>query len=128
MEQYVIKNNKRLRCGYTTEAARQRRHRERPPWFWRRICSEDKIVLITPKASAELDCGTAGNAGRRRAAPSGKTAATPGCDRRILFLCEGCEAAEPGITLDGGTGVGRVTSADCPARSERRRSTLSPGR
>jgi len=135
MEWYVLKDNQRLRCGYTTgTCAAAAAQRAAAMLLGAAFSAEDKIVLTTPKGiRLELDalepeigegwasCAVKKDAGDDPDATNGilvyarvsKTGGeeVPSREEReaprqgVTVLRE----SSPRITLDGGIGVGRVT-------------------
>lgn len=112
MEQYVLKDNQRLRCGYTTgscaAAAAQRAAAMTLGAFF---SPEDKIALTTPKgvrlelAAEDLKTGD----GWASCAVRKDGGDDPDVTNGILIYARVRKLPEPGIVLDGGIGVGRVT-------------------
>ncbi|HWQ77467.1 MAG TPA: cobalt-precorrin-5B (C(1))-methyltransferase CbiD [Anaerovoracaceae bacterium] len=135
MERYVLKDNQRLRCGYTTgSCAAAAAQRAVAMVLGAAFSPGDKIVLSTPKGvRLELDaleaesgdgwasCAVKKDAGDDPDATNGilvyARVTKVGHEEEapqdgVTVLRKGC----PGITLDGGTGVGRVTKRglSCP--------------
>lgn len=112
MEQYVVKDNQRLRCGYTTgSCAAAAAQRAAAMVLGAVFTDEDKIILDTPKGiRLELEAlepqngeGWAGCAIRKDGGDD------PDVTNGTLICAKVWKTSEPGITLDGGIGVGRVT-------------------
>jgi cobalt-precorrin-5B (C1)-methyltransferase len=112
MEQHVIKDNQRLRCGYTTgSCAAAAAQRAAAMVLGAGFAPEDKIVLYTPKGvrleltAEHPECGE----GWASCAIRKDGGDDPDVTDGILIYVKVSKQPEPGITLDGGTGVGRVT-------------------
>lgn len=119
MDQYVLKDNQRLRCGYTTgSCAAAAAQRAAAMVLGASFPSGEKIVIDTPKGvRLELDAvdpktgeGWASCAIRKDAGDD------PDVTDGILIYAKVSKLSDPRITLDGGTGVGRVTKRGlaCP--------------
>jgi len=119
MEQYVIKDNQKLRCGYTTgSCAAAAAQRAAAMVLGAEFSPEDKIVLYTPKGvrlelyaeHPERGDGWASCAVRKDGGDD------PDVTDGILVYAKVSKRPEPGITLDGGAGIGRVTKRglSCP--------------
>jgi len=134
MEQYVLKDNQRLRCGYTTgSCAAAAAQRAAAMVLGASFSAEDKIMLDTPKGvrleldSADMETGD----GWARCAVRKDGGDDPDVTTGILIYAKVSKVPDweqgtapeklsgrerfsesedaPWITLDGGTGVGRVT-------------------
>ena len=122
MEQYVLKDNQRLRCGYTTgSCAAAAAQRAAAMALGVKFSSEDKLVLTTPKgirlelAAEEMrqednwaSCAVRKDAGDDPDVTNGMLVFA-----KVSKLQSGKKAdlqdIEQGIVLTGGIGVGRVT-------------------
>lgn len=134
MEQYVLKDNQRLRCGYTTgSCAAAAAQRAAAMVLGASFSIEDKIVLDTPKGvrleltAADMEagdgwarCAVRKDGGDDPDVTTGiliyaKVSKVPerdqGTTSEKFFSREPFSAPEDAsqITLDGGAGVGRVT-------------------
>ena len=112
MDQYVIKDNQRLRCGYTTgSCAAAAAQRAAAMALGAEFAPEDRIVLYTPKGirlelapeDPQSGEGWASCAIRKDGGDD------PDVTNGILIYAKVSMQSEPGIILDGGEGVGRVT-------------------
>lgn len=114
-----MKDNQKLRCGYTTgSCAAAAAQRAAAMALGAVFSSGDKIVLDTPKGiRLELDVqelqrgdGWASCAVRKDGGDD------PDVTNGILIYAKVWKRPEPGIILDGGVGVGRVTKRGlaCP--------------
>ena len=133
MEQYILKDNQRLRCGYTTgSCAAAAAQRAAAMVLGASFSQEDKIVLDTPKGiRLELtavdpktgdgwaSCAIRKDGGDDPDVTNGiliyaKVSKLPDISNRSGK--ENLQKHEPQITLDGGAGVGRVTKRGlaCP--------------
>lgn len=110
MEQYVFKDHKKLRCGYTTGSCAAAASRAAAQM----LLSGQKVTyvdLMTPKQiplhlevleirreSSAVSCAIQKDGGD-----------DPDVTNGILVFAKVEKMEEPGILIDGGTGVGRVT-------------------
>jgi cobalt-precorrin-5B (C1)-methyltransferase len=119
MDQYVIKDNQKLRCGYTTgSCAAAAAQRAAAMALGAEFATGDKIVLHTPKGirlelmpeDPQSGDGWASCAIRKDGGDD------PDVTNGILIYAKVSKQPEPGIVLDGGKGVGRVTKRGlaCP--------------
>lgn len=119
MEQYVLKDNQRLRCGYTTgSCAAAAAQRAAAMVLGGEFSSDDKIALPTPRGlrlelvmeNPERGDGWASCAVKKDGGDD------PDVTDGILIYAKVSKRKEPEITLDGGAGVGRVTKKGlaCP--------------
>lgn len=119
MDQYIIKDNQRLRCGYTTgSCAAAASQMAAAMALGAEFTPGDKIVLNTPKGvrleltPEDLQCGE----GWAACAIRKDGGDDPDVTNGILIYAK--VSIEPGseIILDGGEGVGRVTKRGlaCP--------------
>lgn len=119
MEQYVIKDNQKLRCGYTTgSCAAAAAQRAAAMVLGAVFSSDDRIVLDTPKGirlelSAEDPSKGDGWASCAIRKDGGDD---PDVTTGTLIYAKVSKQSDPEIVLDGGTGVGRVTKRglSCP--------------
>lgn len=119
MNQYIIKDNQKLRCGYTTgSCAAAAAQRATAMALGAEFAAGDKIVLSTPKgvrlelAPEDLQRGD----GWASCAIRKDGGDDPDATNGILIYARVSKLSEPGILLDGGIGVGRVTKRglSCP--------------
>ena len=121
-QQYIIKDNQRLRCGYTTgSCAAAAAQRAAAMALGAVFSPDDKIVIYTPKgirlelAAEEPESGNGWAVCAIKKDGGDDPDATNGImiHARVSKLPK---EAEPRIILDGGTGVGRVTKRGlaCP--------------
>lgn len=112
MEQYVIKDNRKLRCGYTTGSCAAAAAQRAAAMVLGAVFSpDDRIVLDTPKGvRLELDAvdpqtgdGWASCAIRKDGGDD------PDVTTGTLIYAKVSKRSEPEILIDGGLGVGRVT-------------------
>jgi len=126
MEHYVLKDNQKLRCGYTTgSCAAAAAQRASAMVLGAAFSPDEKIVLYTPKGvrleltmvNPESGDGWASCAVKKDGGDD------PDVTNGILIYVkvskitkEAKASAEPQIILDGGVGVGRVTKRGlaCP--------------
>ncbi len=119
MDQYVIKDNQKLRCGYTTgSCAAAAAQRAAALALGAEFASADRIVLYTPKGSRleltpedpQSGDGWASCAIRKDGGDD------PDVTNGILIYARVSKLPESGILLEGGKGVGRVTKRglSCP--------------
>jgi len=119
MEQYVLKDNQRLRCGYTTgSCAAAAAQRAAAMVLGAEFSSGEKIVLNTPRGlllelameNPERGDGWASCAVKKDGGDD------PDVTHGMLIYAKVSKLQEPEITLDGGAGVGRVTKKGlaCP--------------
>lgn len=119
MDQYVFKDNQKLRCGYTTgSCAAAAAQRAAAMVLGAEFAPGDKIVLHTPKGvrlelSPEDQQSGEGWASCAIRKDGGDD---PDVTNGILIYARVSTRSEPGILLDGGEGVGRVTKRGlaCP--------------
>lgn len=119
MDQYIIKDNQKLRCGYTTgSCAAAAAQRAAAMVLGAEFAPGDKIVLYTPKGlrlelnpeDPQRGDGWASCAIRKDGGDD------PDVTNGILVYARVSTLSEPGVILDGGIGVGRVTKRGlaCP--------------
>lgn len=119
MDQYIVKDNQRLRCGYTTgSCAAAAAQRAAAIALGAEFAPGDKIVLLTPKGirlelmpeDPQSGDGWASCAIRKDGGDD------PDVTNGILIYAKVSKQPESGIVLDGGIGVGRVTKRGlaCP--------------
>ena len=140
---YIDKDGKRLRCGFTTGSCAAA------------AAAAAAQMLLTGEIVQEAELRTPGgpvfnaqiheqriryeeDQGPESARPVCASCAVrkdggddPDITTGTLIEAEVTWSKEPGITIDGGTGIGRVTKPGLDqwiSRSERRRSTMCPGR
>jgi len=110
MEEYVVKDGKRLRLGYTTGSCAAAAAKA-AAWMLLTGRELGRIALTTPKG-IQLDLAV-------REARLGEDAAScaiekdsgddPDVTRGTLIFAEVSRSGTPGVEIDGGRGVGRVT-------------------
>lgn len=110
MEEYVVKDGKRLRLGYTTGSCAAAAAKA-AAWMLLTGRKLERIALTTPKG-IRLDLAV-------REASLGEDTAScaiekdsgddPDVTRGTLIFAEVSRSKTPGIEIDGGRGVGRVT-------------------
>lgn len=128
MDQYVVKDNKRLRCGYTTgSCAAAAAQRAVAMALGTGFSQDEKIILNTPKgvrlelAPEDMESGN----GWARCAVRKDAGDDPDATNGIFVYAKVTKTSDklgtapdgvmvlhsgsPRITLDGGKGVGRVT-------------------
>lgn len=112
MEQYVIKDNQRLRCGYTTgSCAAAAVQRAAAMALGAVFPSEERILLITPKGvRLELEAlDQAAGDGWASCAIRKDGGDDPDVTDGALIYAKVKLDTAPEIVIDGGIGVGRVT-------------------
>ncbi len=119
MEQYVLKDNQRLRCGYTTGSCAAAAAQRAAAMVLGAVFSPDeKIVLYTPKG-IRLELGMVNpesGDGWASCAIKKDGGDDPDVTNGILIYARVSKAPKSEIVLDGGIGVGRVTKRGlaCP--------------
>ena len=110
MEEYIIKDGKRLRLGYTTGSCAAAAAKA-AAWMLLTGQKKEEISLITPKGVAlslpVLDISMEEN--RVSCAIRKDSGDDPDVTNGTLVYAEVTAKEEPGIAIDGGFGVGRVT-------------------
>ncbi len=112
MDQYVIKDNQRLRCGYTTgSCAAAAAQRAAAMVLGAEFAPGDRIVLYTPKGiRLELTPEDPQSGDSWASCAIRKDGGDdPDVTNGTLIYARVSKLSEPGIILDGGEGVGRVT-------------------
>ena len=110
MEEYIVKDGKRLRLGYTTGSCAAAAAKA-AAWMLLTGRHRERIAIITPKGIAlDLELREI-NAGedRVRCAVEKDAGDDPDVTDGALVFAEVSLTAESGILIDGGEGVGRVT-------------------
>ncbi len=110
MDSYVIKDGKQLRMGYTTGSCAAAAAKA-AAWMLLTGENREQIRLITPKGIV-LDLPVTAvkrNAGSVSCAVRKDSGDDPDITNGTLIFAEVSHSNEPGILIDGGTGVGRVT-------------------
>ncbi len=110
LEQYVYKNNKKMRMGYTTGSCAAAASKA-AAWMLLHGQILPEVELMTPKGiglhlevlDPKLSEGEASCAIRKDAGDD------PDVTDGLLIYATVRKAEKPGVTLDGGEGVGRVT-------------------
>ena len=110
LEQYVYKNNKKMRMGYTTGSCAAAASKA-AAWMLLHGQILPEVELMTPKGiglhlevlDPKLSQGAASCAIRKDAGDD------PDVTDGLLIYATVRKAEKPGVTLDGGEGVGRVT-------------------
>ena len=112
LEQYVYKNNKKMRMGYTTGSCAAAASKA-AAWMLLHGRLLPEVELMTPKGIAlhlevlepKFSATSASCAIRKDAGDD------PDVTDGLLIYATVSRTAQPGVTLDGGEGVGRVTRA-----------------
>ena len=110
LDQYVYKNNKKMRMGYTTGSCAAAASKA-AAWMLLHGQILPEVELMTPKGiglhlevlDPKLSQGAASCAIRKDAGDD------PDVTDGLLIYATVRKAEKPGVTLDGGEGVGRVT-------------------
>ena len=112
LDQYVSKNNKKMRMGYTTGSCAAAASKA-AAWMLLHGRLLPEVELMTPKGIAlhlevlEPKCSaTSASCAIRKDAGD-----DPDVTDGLLIYATVSRTAQPGVTLDGGEGVGRVTRA-----------------
>ncbi len=118
MEQYVLKDNKKLRCGYTTGSCAAAAAQRAAAMVLGAVFSlDDKIVLDTPKGirlelamvDPKRGDGWASCAVKKDGGDDPDVTTGILIYVKVSNIPKEANASEPQIILDGGIGVGRVT-------------------
>ena len=110
MERYVVKDGKRLRLGYTTGSCAAAASKA-AAWMLLSGRRKETVSLLTPKGMElslnvqEIEMGD----GFVRCAIEKDGGDDPDITTGALIFAQVTRRSEPGITIDGGLGVGRVT-------------------
>ena len=110
MERYVVKDGKRLRLGYTTGSCAAAASKA-AAWMLLSGRRKETVSLLTPKGMElrlnvqEIEMGD----GFVRCAIEKDGGDDPDITTGALIFAQVTKQAQPGITIDGGLGVGRVT-------------------
>ncbi len=110
MEQYIVRDGKKLRLGYTTGSCAAAAARA-AAWMLLTGRRRERINLITPKGM-ELDLELreiTRSPGAVRCAVEKDAGDDPDVTGGTLVFAEVSCSDRPGISIDGGEGVGRVT-------------------
>lgn len=110
MEEYLVKDGKRLRLGYTTGSCAAAAAKA-AAWMLLTGRKKDTIRLQTPKGiELNLDVlETELSPDEARCAIRKDSGDDPDVTRGTLIFAAVRKSATPGVTIDGGEGVGRVT-------------------
>ena len=110
MEEYLVKDGKRLRLGYTTGSCAAAAAKA-AAWMLLTGRKKDTIRLQTPKGiELNLDVlETELSPDEVRCAIRKDSGDDPDVTRGTLIFAAVRKSATPGVTIDGGEGVGRVT-------------------
>ena len=110
MEEYLEKGGKRLRLGYTTGSCAAAAAKA-AAWMLLTGCRRERVSLETPKGiRLELELHDIQMGGDRvRCAVKKDGGDDPDVTTGALVYAEVRRSESPGITVDGGVGVGRVT-------------------
>ena len=106
MEEYLVKDGKRLRLGYTTGSCAAAAAKA-AAWMLLTGRKKDTIRLQTPKGIDVLE--TELSPDEVRCAIRKDSGDDPDVTRGTLIFAAVRKSATPGVTIDGGEGVGRVT-------------------
>ena len=109
MEEYLVKDGKRLRLGYTTGSCAAAA--KAAAWMLLTGRRKESIRLQTPKG-IELNLDVLDiqrSADEARCAIRKDSGDDPDVTRGTLIFAAVRKSATPGVTIDGGEGVGRVT-------------------
>ena len=110
MEEYLVKDGKRLRLGYTTGSCAAAAAKA-AAWMLLTGRRKESICLQTPKG-IELNLKVLDIqmlADEARCAIQKDSGDDPDVTRGTLIFAAVRKSATPGVTIDGGEGVGRVT-------------------
>ena len=110
MEEYLVKDGKRLRLGYTTGSCAAAAAKA-AAWMLLTDRKKETIRLQTPKG-IELNLDVLDiqrSADEVRCAIRKDSGDDPDVTRGTLIFAAVRKSATPGVTIDGGEGVGRVT-------------------
>ena len=110
MEEYIVKNGKKLRMGYTTGSCAAAAAKA-AAWMLLTGTERKQISLITPKG-IELHLPVLEiqrRAGWVRCAIRKDSGDDPDITKGMLITAAVSYQNQPGITIDGGRGIGRVT-------------------
>ena len=110
MEEYLVKDGKRLRLGYTTGSCAAAAAKA-AAWMLLTGRRKESIRLQTPKG-IELNLKVLDIqmlADEVRCAIQKDSGDDPDVTRGMLIFAAVRKSATPGVTIDGGEGVGRVT-------------------
>lgn len=110
MEEYIVKNGRRLRCGYTSGSCAAAAAKAASRMLLEQK-SLDEIEIMTPKGvklnleviHGIFDANTASCAIRKESGDD------PDVTNGILIYARVEKTREKGVTIEGGPGVGRVT-------------------
>lgn len=110
MEQYIEKDGKRLRLGYTTGSCAAAAAKA-AAWMLLTGSRKEKIILDTPKGiRLELDVKEISlGADRVSCAIEKDSGDDPDVTKGALIFATASKTDTPGVTIDGGFGIGRVT-------------------
>ncbi len=107
---YVLKNNKKLRCGYTTGSCAAAAAKAAALMLFSG-CVQREVSLMTPKGILlRLEILDARIENRRASCAVRKDGGDdPDATNGLLIYASAARSETPGILIDGGEGVGRVT-------------------
>ncbi len=113
---YVIKDHKRLRCGYTTGSCAAAAAKA-AVWMLLTGRTAEEAALMTPKGillhllveDGQIRRGADGHPEEARCAVRKDGGDDPDATHGALIYARVRKAREKGVTIDGGKGVGRVT-------------------
>lgn len=129
MEEYLVKDGKRLRLGYTTGSCAAAAAKA-AAWMLLTGRKKETIRLQTPKGiKLNLDVlDIQRSADEVRCAIRKDSGDDPDVTRGTLIFAAVRKSATPGVTIDGGEGVGRVTKPglDQPVGEALAKKTFNP--
>lgn len=110
MEEYVLKNGKKLRCGYTTGSCAAAAAKA-AVFMLLTGCRAEEITLTTPKGVVlNLEVQDAFISQEKASCAIQKDSGDdPDVTHGVLVYAQAQKKEEPGISVEGGQGVGRVT-------------------
>ena len=110
MEEYIVKDGKKLRLGYTTGSCAAAAAKA-AAWMLLTGRKKETIDLLTPKGiSLKLDVLSITQTPQEVSCAIRKDSGDdPDATRDTLIFASVRKTDAPGIVIDGGTGVGRVT-------------------
>ena len=110
MEEYIQKDGKQLRLGYTTGSCAAAAAKA-AAWMLLTGKKKEKISILTPKGIAlHLDVKEITMGEKKVSCAIQKDSGDdPDVTNQTLIFAEVSYADTPGVTIDGGTGVGRIT-------------------
>ena len=110
MEEYIVKDGKKLRLGYTTGSCAAAAAKA-ATWMLLSGRRKERISLLTPKGirlelsveEIQMEADAVSCAIRKDSGDD------PDATRGTLVFARARRTDAPGVTIDGGQGVGRVT-------------------